>query len=151
MNGIEWGVVFGVCSLLLLQAGFAVGACFLFFAVKSQFERSKDAYHNHLRETDHLKRTSEALTKKLDLYKQKVEDLKSVKIDGWEESDKELLSKIRSNTARISQLHKMLKEQYDEEEPLPDYQGIHPAAPVATGNNTNGQSLPGDFGKTVGL
>jgi hypothetical protein len=151
MNQINWGVVFGVCSLLLLQIGFAVGAILLFFAGKAQLERAKDVYNNHLRETDALKRQNDTLGKKIDGYKQKLEEFREVKIDGWEEADKDILSKVRSNGARISQLHKLIKDNFENMgDELPEYsQNVGPAPTHYNNEATPAGGGSSDFGKVV--
>lgn len=149
MSAINWGVVFGVCSLLLLQVSFAIGAAFLFFALKSQVERTKDIIGDHLRETDRITSEAQRLGKKVDGYDKKLEEFKSVKIDGWEEADKMLLSKIKSNGSRISQLHRLLKEGDQEEDPSLDF---NQAGPVPTPINNMEHPAGGlspDFGRSV--
>ena len=148
MNTIDWGVVFGVCTLLLLQVSFAVGAVLLFFAVKQQIQRTADIYHNHLRETDTLKALTVSLQKKLERYESKVEELKAVKIDGWEDADQDLKKQIRTVNARVSAIYsKISRENTEDEEtevpyPVP--------GPVPTANNvptpTGGED---DFGRSM--
>jgi len=113
-----------------------------------EVQRAKDAFTGHLRETDKLKNTNESLTKKVDKYEDKLEAFRSVKIDGWEDADTELARKIKSNTARISQLHKMLKEGYEDGDPQQDLMaGLAPAPNINIEQPASG--LAQDFGRSI--
>lgn len=148
MNGIDWGMVFGVVALILLQASFAVGAVILFFAVKAQVDRTKDVYNNHLRETERLKSQSDSLTKKIERYEAKIEELKKTKIDGWEESDSELAKKIKTVNARVSALYSKLSRAEEEpEEPPENFQ--YPGYPQPTEEQHNSRGVADTFGQVA--
>lgn len=147
MTTINWGAVFGVVSLILLQVSFAVGAVLLFFAVKAEIQRTADIYNSHLRETDALKALTVSLQKKLERYEAKVEELKLVKIDGWEDADAELKKQIKTVNARVSAVYSKISREAEDDEPAPIY--TEEAGPTPTLNNVPSPVGGEDFGRTV--
>lgn len=111
--GIDWGIVFGVASLLVLQIFFAVSAVFLFLSQKSQVNELREQKSHYVSAENTLKTANESLIKKLDKMEEKWDNLRKVKVDGWEDGDLELRAKIKSNTARISQLNRMITQLRD--------------------------------------
>ena len=109
-------MVFGVASLLLLQIFFAVGAFFLFLSQKTEKKELDQQRTSYLSGEMSLKNEFASLLKAFERMERKFEDLKKIKVDGWQDECDDLKKKIRSESARVSGLGRMIK-QITQEEP----------------------------------